>query len=215
MSKEIEEILNKIISAGFKAYIVGGYVRDFLLDKNDTIDIDIATSALPKDLKNIFSDDDIKISSYGSIKLNYGKYNFDITTFRKDIEYNQGQLIKLEYTNNLDEDIKRRDFTINSLYMDINGNIIDKLNAQKDITNKMIRVVGSVEEKFREDPTRILRALRFMVTLDFKIDNQILEYILLNKKNISFSPNILKEELNRMLISPNVIKYFTYFKNIQ
>lgn len=215
MNNEIKDILNKIIACGFKAYIVGGYVRDYLIGK-ESKDIDIATSALPKDLKDIFKDEDIKTNTYGSIKLIKNGYSFDITTFRKDLEYKDNTLIKIEYTDDLDEDIKRRDFTVNALYMDVNGKIYDKVKGIKDLNNKLIRVIdNNYYQKFKEDSSRILRAIRFMITLDFNVDNGVLEYIHLNKKNIKFSNSILKEELNKMLISENVIKYFQYLKNIQ
>lgn len=215
MNNEIKEILNKIISYGFSAYIVGGYVRDYLLNK-ETKDIDIATSALPKDLKEIFADEEIKITAYGSIKLVKNGYSFDITTFRKDLEYKDNTLVSIEYIDNIEEDIQRRDFTINALYMDVNEKIYDKVNGINDINKKIIKVINDdYNQKFQEDSSRVIRALRFMITLDFSIDNGVLEYIHLNKKKLKFNKTILKEELSKMLTSENVVKYFEYLKNIQ
>ena len=215
MTEEIKYILLKIINNGFEAYLVGGYVRDFLLDRR-TKDIDICTNALPKDLAQIFQNDNVKISSYGSIKLFYNNYSIDITTYRKELDYLEGKPTKIKYINDLETDIKRRDFTINALYMDIKGNIIDLVGGKKDLENKKICVIGNIKEKFREDPLRILRALRLKITLDFTLDSEIIDYIHLNKEEISKISNTRKkEEINKMLISKNVVQGFAYLQELQ
>ncbi len=215
MNEEIKKVLEKIMTAGFKAYVVGGYVRDFLLDK-PTTDVDICTDALPVDLSEIFADDNIKVNSYGSINLKTSKYNFDITTFRKDLTYVDGKLSEIEYIKDLKTDIKRRDFTINALYMDHNGTIIDEIGGMKDLTNKEIKVIGNIDQKFSEDPLRILRAIRLMITHKFKIAEDILEYIYVHKKDIEkISKTRKKEELTKMLLSENVIWGFSFLKEHQ
>ena len=119
------EVLKLIEKKGFKAYIVGGYVRDIYLSLNAS-DIDIATSATPKDLVKIFGKNVIIDEKYGSTKLNYKNFCFDITTFRRDIKYKDNRKpTEIEYVDTIGEDITRRDFTINTLYMDKEGNIID------------------------------------------------------------------------------------------
>ena len=210
MIKEIEEILDKIVSKGYEAYIVGGYVRDFILGKH-TNDIDIATNALPKDLSLIFQDEDIKSTAYGSIKLIKGKYFIDINTFRKESQYSEGKPINIEYVNNLDIDLKRRDFTINALYMNMNGNIIDRTDGLKDIQNKIIRVIGKTEERLKEDPLRILRALRLKITLNFTLDENIVKYINKNKEELTKISNTrLKDEIVKILLSKNCVGGFKY-----
>lgn len=215
MTEDLKNILLKIIDNGFEAYIVGGYVRDFLLGYEST-DIDICTNALPKNLIEIFEGDNISVSSYGSIKLRSNKYNVDITTYRKEISYINGKLSEIEYINDIETDIQRRDFTINALYMDIDGNIIDKVNGKQDINDKIIHVIGDINKKFKEDPLRILRALRFKITLGFDLDNEIVEYIHNNKNEIiKISNQRKKEEINKMLVSKNVVDGFDYLKNLQ
>ena len=215
MTEQIKNILLKIINQGFEAYIVGGFVRDLVLGK-DTEDIDICTNALPKDLAQIFKDDNIKMSSYGSIKLISNQYTIDITTYRKELEYIDGKPTAIEYINDLETDIKRRDFTINALYMDIDGNIIDLVNGKTDIKNKKIKVIGDITKKFQEDPLRILRALRLKITLNFDLDPEIIKYIHLNKEEINnISSMRKKEEISKMLISKNVISGFEYLKELQ
>lgn len=215
MTEDLKNILLKIIDNGFEAYIVGGYVRDFLLGYEST-DIDICTNALPKNLIEIFEGDNISVSSYGSIKLRSNKYNVDITTYRKEISYINGKLSEIEYINDIETDIQRRDFTINALYMDIDGNIIDKVNGKQDINDKIIHVIGDINKKFKEDPLRLLRALRFKITLGFDLDNEIVEYIHNNKNEIiKISNQRKKEEINKMLVSKNVVDGFDYLKNLQ
>ncbi len=215
MIEDLRKILLKIIDKGFQAYIVGGYVRDYILGK-ETNDIDICTDALPKDLTEIFADENIKVSSYGSIKLLVNKYNVDITTYRKEFQYIEGKPTQIEYIKDLETDIKRRDFTINALYMDKNGNIIDKIGGLNDLRNKIIKVIGNMEDKFNEDPLRILRALRFKITLGFELDAKIVEYIHQNKNKIALISNTRKkEEINKMLVSKNVIAGFEYLNELQ
>ena len=177
-AKEILELLNE---KGYKAYIVGGYVRDRIIGL-DSYDIDIATNATPKLLNELFNEI-IIFEDYGAIKLNYKGNIYDITTFRKDLQYGINRKdVKIEYTDLLEEDIKRRDFTINSLYMDKDENIIDLFNAKEDISNRIIKVNGNIKKKLIEDPLRILRAIRYSVKLDFEIESELYDEI---KNNIN------------------------------
>ncbi|MDD2208017.1 MAG: hypothetical protein PHG03_00860 [Bacilli bacterium] len=199
MNNKLRRILKKIEENGFEAYIVGGYVRDHILGIEST-DIDICTNALPKDIVKIF-----KVNAkheYGSFSLKDGKYNFDITTYRSESDYKNRKPQHVEYVNNLITDINRRDFTINSLCMNSKGQIIDILGGKEDINNKIIKVIGSLEQKLTEDPLRILRAIRFSVVLDFKIDPKIIDFIKNNKyllETLSFTKK--EEELNRIFSS--------------
>ena len=204
MFEKAIEVLKLIEKKGFKAYIVGGYVRDIYLSLNSS-DIDIATSATPKDLVKIFKKNISIDEKYGSTKLNYKNYWYDITTFRRDIKYKDNRKpTEIEYVGTIGEDLNRRDFTMNSLYMDKDGNIIDVFNAKKDINNKVIKCIGNADEKLKEDALRILRAIRFATVLNFKIDKDLEHAI---KKNISnlkdLSFHRKKEELNYIFRSPN------------
>ncbi len=211
MSK-IKEILDKINSNGYTCYIVGGYVRDKLLGINSN-DIDIATSMPFNELKNSFKYD-IEYPEYFCIKFKLDSYNISITTFRKELEYKNNKPISIEYTNFLKEDSKRRDFTMNSLYMDINDNIIDLYNGINDINKKVINVIGNIDIKLNEDKTRILRALRFMSVLNFNLSNELKEYILNNKsfiKEISYEKK--KEELDKIFKTRGYKKFLSFIKD--
>ena len=210
------EVLKLIEKKGFKAYIVGGYVRDIYLSKSST-DIDICTSAKPKDLVKIFKKNIIIDENYGAVKLEYKNSCFDITTFRKDIKYKDNRRpSEIEYIDSLEEDLKRRDFVINTMCMDSKGNIIDIYNAKKDISSKIIRTIGDSNKNISEDSLRILRAIRFACNLNFSLDKDLEKAIKKNLKslnNLSFHRK--KEEMNKIFRSSNYqygIKLLTKLK---
>lgn len=171
------KVLEKINEHGFKAYVVGGYVRDLYLNKRST-DVDICTNATPKELKEIFGDAMLPSVNYGSVTVRYKNIRFEITTFRKDIKYENNRLpVKIKYIDELIDDLKRRDFIINTLCMDSNGEIIDLLGAKEDLDNKIIRMVGNPKKRLKEDTLRILRAIRFATILNFELDDNLKKYI--------------------------------------
>jgi len=209
LNKEIICVLTKIKSEGFEAYIVGGYVRDKLLGLNTT-DIDIATNALPSELIKLFPNAKTD-ENYGSIKFSLKTYNFDLTTFRQEI-YTKEKL-EVNYINNIKEDALRRDFTINALYMDINGNIIDPLDGLNDLKNRTLKIIGNPNIRFEEDPLRILRTIRFKTNLKFEIEKNT-EDAIINKQHLLKKVSYFrkKEELNKMFISQNKLDAFDLIK---
>lgn len=203
------EFLNKIEDNGYNAYIVGGFVRDYLLGI-ESYDIDITTNATPKDIKNIFSNVSIKKgkfedSNYGSVRVVYKNVLFEVTTFRIELDYlDNRHPSSIFYINDLETDLTRRDFTINAICMDKNGKIIDPLEGRKELKKKIIKTISSSEKSFKEDALRILRAIRFSVTLEFKLDKDIIEAISKTKqylKNISYERK--KIELDKIFASPH------------
>ncbi len=197
-------ILNKINEAGFKAYLVGGYPRDLYLGR-PSMDFDICTNATPKDLKEIFGSVRQHLEQYGSVTVYLNDLRFEITTFRKDIKYiNNRKPIEIEYIDNLEDDLKRRDFTMNTMCLDSEGNLIDLLNGKEDIDRHLIRTVGDADKKISEDSLRILRAIRFATTLDFDLDPALKVAIVNNKdllKTLSYYRK--KEELDKIFASSN------------
>jgi len=200
-------LLKEITSRSYKAYIVGGFVRDYLLGIESN-DIDITTNATPKQIKEIFEDSCLPTEDYGSITVIKKGVRFEITTFRKEIEYaNNRKPIEIKYIDDLFQDLLRRDFIINTLCMEQDGKILDYLGGQEDINNKLIRAVGSADDKFNEDCLRILRAVRFATILDFSLTDEIISAIKKNKyllKNLSY--NRKKDELEKIFTSPNYKK---------
>lgn len=211
---KIKNILLKLEEKGFKAYIVGGFVRDYLLGIA-SYDVDIATNAQPKDIKEIFDLNSSTDDNYGSIYFKDSLYNYDITTFRIEEKYENRKPIIYNYIDSLEEDVKRRDFTINSLYMDIEGNIIDLVDGQKDLEEKIIRVVGDIETKMVEDPLRILRAIRFSSILEFDLDSNLTNYIKRNKQLIrTLSYTRKKEELDAIFNGQNKLRGINLIKEL-
>lgn len=202
MNSKIEVVLKKLIDSGFDAYVVGGYVRDFLLGK-ESYDVDITTNAKPVDIMNIFKIN-TSIDSFGKISFKDSYYHYDIMPYREELKYDNRRPIDFKFTNDFDKDSIRRDFTINALYMDINGNIIDPFDGKKDLKDKTIRVIGDVNTKLCDDPLRILRAIRFASILNFDLDESLKRFIKENKyllKTLSFDRR--KLELDKIFKNEN------------
>lgn len=209
------KILKIINDNGFEAYIVGGYSRDLILNRKCT-DVDICTNATPKELKNIFKDSMLPKVQYGSVTVLYNKIRFEITTYRKDIKYENNRVpVKIKYINNLLEDLKRRDFTINTICIDASGSIIDLLNGKTELQSKTIKMVGNPKYKLKEDALRILRAVRFAITLDFKLDDKLKKYIVKYGyllKSLSYYRK--KEEMEKIFLSENALKGLQLIKEL-
>ena len=198
---EILEVLKIFKDNGYEAYFVGGYPSDLYLGI-DTIDYDITTNATPKEIGSMFN---IKSEAYGCVKFTYKKNKFEATTFRRDIKYADNRKpVEMEYVPDLKTDLERRDFTINTLCIDYLGNTIDLLGGRKDIDDEIIKVVGNTNKKLKEDPLRILRAIRFATILNFKLDTLLIEgikkygYLV---KNLSYDRK--KSELDKIFTSSN------------
>lgn len=204
MYKTALKVLRKLEEHGFKAYIVGGFVRDYLLGISST-DIDIATDAKPMDIKKIFKGIVLPNEEYGSITIMVKNIRFELTTFRKELSYiNNRKPGKIEYINELLDDLLRRDFTINTICMNSSGEIIDLLNGKQDLLKKEINIVGNSYDKFNEDLLRILRAIRFATTLGFKLSDDIKEAILKTKHKLChLSYQRKRQELDRIFTNSN------------
>jgi len=198
------EILNIINDNGYEAYIIGGYPRDLYLGFNN-LDIDICTNATYEILKNIFSGYEITNQNFGSMILKYKGFEFEITTYRKEYEYKKNRYPKkIDFVDKLEEDLKRRDFIINTLCINHKGKFVDLIGAKKDLDNKIIKTVGNSDLKISEDILRSLRAIRFATILNFKLSEELKNSIkkygyLLN----NLSDKRKKEELNKILNSNN------------
>lgn len=170
-------IIETLIEAGFEAYFVGGSVRDHLLGRSRG-DIDIATSALPEDVQALFNRTIPVGIKHGTVVVLHNQEMYEVTTFRIDGDYQDFRRpSKVEFVTSLEEDLSRRDFTINAIAMDIHGTIIDPFEGQKDLKNKLIQTVGNPDDRFLEDPLRIMRAIRFVSQLDFELSPETKESI--------------------------------------
>ena len=198
------KLLKELNDNGYKAYIVGGYVRDVLLDIESN-DIDITTNATPKQIMELFNDSCLPNEDYGSVIIEKKGYRFEITTFRKEIGYNDNRHpTKVKYIDELYPDLLRRDFVINTICMDSNGDIVDYLNGREDLENKVIRTVDDAYKSFSDDALRILRAIRFATILDFKLSDEVVDAIKKTKnlvRNLSYYRK--KSELDKIFTSSN------------
>lgn len=204
MDKIIRNILTKIESNGYEAYLIGGYVRDLLVGKT-TYDIDITTNATPRELLEIFPSSNTK--NLGGIDFKIKEYHFEITTYREEIKYKNRKPIEYNYVDNLLTDLNRRDFTINAICMNKKGEIIDLINGTEDLRNYKIRMIGDVETKIKEDPLRILRGIRIATNLNFTIESNLYKSFKENIKEIlTLSSTRIKEEIDKILLSDYVRK---------
>lgn len=170
--EEVKNILSELNNSGYEAYAVGGCVRDSLIGKAPK-DWDICTSATPKEVEMVFSGEKIIETGlkHGTVTLVRNNIPYEITTFRTDGKYTDGRHPdNVRYVTLLREDLLRRDFTINAMAVDKEGNIIDLNGGLDDLKQKKIRCVGNPNDRFKEDSLRILRALRFMARYRFNID---------------------------------------------
>lgn len=198
---EVFEFYKKLFNENnFNLYMIGSASRDYLLNK-EIKDYDLVTNATPDDMKKFIHDGNYIFEKYGCVKTKYNNKNIDITTLRKEQNYNDyrhpGVII---FTNSLKEDSKRRDFTINALYIDENYNVIDFYNGLNDLKNKMLRIIGDPEVRIKEDPLRILRAYRFSIIYDLEIDKSTKDALINNVNLIkNLNKDKIKEELNKII----------------
>lgn len=170
--KKAKAVINRIKKAGYQAYIVGGAVRDYLLEK-PIHDIDIATSAKPEMIQQLFSKVIPIGINHGTVLVRYQHQSFEITTFRTEKGYSDFRHPdEVYFVESIEEDLSRRDFTINAMALAESGEIIDPFDGQADLKLKRIRCVGQAKQRYSEDPLRILRALRFVSQLNFNLDQQ-------------------------------------------
>lgn len=175
MPSEFQEalpVLEKIKQAGFEAYFVGGSVRDALLNR-PIHDVDIASSSYPEETKAIFERTvDVGIE-HGTVLVLEGKQAYEVTTFRtEDLYVDYRRPSQVTFVRSLEEDLKRRDFTINAFALDQTGQVIDKFNSLEDLDKQVLRAVGQASERFNEDALRIMRGFRFQASLNFALEKE-------------------------------------------
>lgn len=207
-----EKIFNLLVDNFPQTFFVGGMVRDLLLNKK-IIDIDIATKARPEEVMKILADGDIKFNSshkqFGVIIAKNGRNNIEITTFRKDT-YKGSRYPKITFANDPKTDSQRRDFTINALYLSPKSNtILDFHKGLKDIGGRQIKFIGQPSKRIKEDPLRIIRALRFALQLNFKIETKtfyaiknnfnLINTLTESKKNFEIKKLKSKKQKNHLL----------------
>ncbi len=208
LPKEIKEIIKKLSSSGFEGYAVGGCVRDLLLGKEPK-DWDITTNASPEEIQKIFPNN-FYANKFGTVTVKTESEKdalkeIQVTPYRVEGKYtDKRHPEEVEFVTKLEDDLSRRDFTINALAMDIDGKIIDLFNGQKDLKSKTIRTVGEPKERFGEDALRLLRAVRFATILGFNIEKKTIEAVVENADwLIAISKERIRDEFIKIINSDN------------
>lgn len=201
---QAEKIIKTLEGAGFEAYIVGGCVRDSLLSRTPN-DWDITTSALPMQVKSLFShtfDTGIK---HGTVSVLMDGECFEVTTFRIDGEYEDGRHPReVQFTGCLKDDLLRRDFTINAMAYNPTTGLVDLYGGCEDLKNGIIRCVGNPEDRFTEDALRILRAIRFAAQLGYTLETETMEAMRKLSGRLSMiSAERIQVELTKTIMSPH------------
>jgi len=213
--KPVQEVLEKLQKNNFEGYIVGGCVRDLLLGKEPN-DWDLTTNAKPEDVQKLFEDSFYE-NEFGTVGVKVdpfmkeGKENrehdvIEVTTYRIESKYSDKRHPdEVKFAETLEEDLRRRDFTVNALALKINEGkteLVDFFGGEKDLKNKVIKAVGEANDRFNEDALRMMRAIRFYSQLGFEIEKETFEAIKNNSKNLGFvSQERIKDELVKMILS--------------
>lgn len=210
LPKEIKKIINQLEKDGFKAYAVGGCVRDLLLERKPK-DWDITTNAQPEEIQKIFPDSFYE-NNYATVTVNVKnvvsrstRKGVEITTFRSEGRYSdQRHPDKISFAQTLEEDLSRRDFTINAIALKSDLSIIDPFNGQIDLKTKLIKAVGQPQERFNEDALRMLRAIRLAIELGFKIEEKTFQAIQ-NSANYlrAIAEERIRDEFVKIIMSEN------------
>ena len=192
------KLFNLFYDNGHSLFMVGGTVRDYLLGI-ELFDMDVVTDATPNQMKEFLPEADFTFAKFGSVKLKIDDMKFDITTLRKESNYEDSRHPnRVVFCRSLEEDVLRRDFTINGLYMDNSLKIYDFVNGQVDLQNKIIKTIGRADKRIKEDPLRIVRALRFAIEFSFSIDEDLQNAIDNNKDLLKkLNPLKIEEEIRK------------------
>ena len=213
----ISSLMRPVIDAGYLIYIVGGYVRDALLG-HASYDVDFCTNAPLEQLIQIYADYKLnkQAMNYGAISFTHDNYSIQITRLRKDSNESNGRYPShIEYVNRIEEDFIRRDFTINALYCDIDGNVIDSCNGLHDLHHQLIDTVIDANTSFQQDYLRILRALRFANRLNFNLSDNVNHAIVNDLDGIrSLSAYRLHQELKGFGLYPGYNRYINFYQKV-
>jgi tRNA nucleotidyltransferase (CCA-adding enzyme) len=208
---EVIQVSKTLAEAGFEAYLVGGCVRDMLLGREPK-DWDITTDAKPEEIQKLFPDS-VYENDFGTVGIKTESEDprlkiIEVTTYRIEGKYtDQRHPDEIKFASNIEDDLARRDFTVNALAMNLKGDVIDPYDGRDDLKAKIIRTVGKAEERFSEDALRMMRAVRFAVELDFEIElntRRAIEKLAGGLESIA--KERVRDELVKIIMTPNATK---------
>ena len=200
--KDVKLIINTLINNGYESYIVGGCVRDSIMQRHPK-DWDITTKANPEQVIKLFNKVILTGLKHGTVTVMINNEGYEVTTYRTDGEYEDNRHPKeVKFVSTIKEDLARRDFTINAMAYNEKDGLVDYFGGMKDLKDKIINTVGEPKKRFNEDALRMLRAIRFSAQLNFKIDENVLATIKELKNNIkNISKERIREEFNKIILS--------------
>ena len=211
------KILSTLNEAGYESYLVGGAVRDLILDRKPG-DYDITTNARPDEIEEVFADyATLEIGkAHGTIGVVMDHQLYEVTTYRIDGEYSDSRHPDdVRFTTSLMEDLKRRDFTINAIAMDVHGNITGAEGYSDDLERGVIRAVGNPAKRFQEDALRIMRGIRFASQLDFEIEPGSAAAIHENRELLrNIAPERIQQELNKLLCGTSPMPILRDYRDV-
>lgn len=214
--EKAKPILESLQAHNFQAYYVGGSVRDYIMNKS-IHDIDITTSATPDEIESVFEKTIPIGKEHGTVNVVYQGEQYEVTTFRAEGEYiDHRRPNEVYFVRNLFEDVKRRDFTMNAIAMDMQYQIHDYFNGRQDIADKIIKTVGNPSERFNEDALRIIRGLRFQSQLGFQLDTDTFNAMEQHISDIShLSIERVVVELKKLMLGKAIKQSFNNLKQFQ
>ena len=217
LSKKVTLAMEKLEDAGFEAYLVGGSLRDILMGR-EVHDFDITSSAKPEEVMEVFSDFKVIPTGlkHGTVTVLVEDEPLEITTFRSESGYSDGRHPdSVSFAKSVEDDLGRRDFTMNAMACRINGELFDLFGGQKDIADKLVRTVGNAKERFSEDGLRILRAIRFAAVLGFEVETDTKDAIHQMGYMIEkVSEERIVSEFNKIMLSKKPSTYLREYKDI-
>ena len=216
MPKNVQNVLFALEKAGYEAWCVGGCVRDSLLGRVPE-DWDVTTSALPEETMAVFGDAALPTGlKHGTVTVKMEGTSVEVTTYRVDGAYHDHRRPdSVSFTRSLEEDLRRRDFTVNAMAMDLRGQLRDPFGGQADLQSKLLRAVGEPDRRFNEDALRILRGLRFEAVLGFTIEEDTGESIRRNRELLqSIAAERIQAEFFKLLCGGHAVEVLREYPEV-
>jgi putative nucleotidyltransferase with HDIG domain len=212
--EKVLKLIRKFEEVGAEICVVGGAVRDMELNR-EVKDWDFATNLTPEEMKKLFPKNSFYDNDFGTVGIVMGEDVFEVTTYRTEKGYtDKRHPDKVAWGKTIEEDLMRRDFTINAMALDASGKIIDLYGGREDIKNRLIRAVGNPDKRFREDALRMLRAIRIATQIGFLIEEKTFESIQKNATDINeIAGERIREELFKILVEKGVVDGIKLLKN--
>lgn len=213
---EVKSVLETLEHSGYEAWCVGGCVRDLIRGCSPK-DWDVTTNALPEETLAIFAPHSVPTGlQHGTVTVRTGGQSVEVTTYRQDGAYEDNRHPNaVSFTSSLTEDLRRRDFTVNAIAMDVRGKLFDPMNGSKDICRKLLRCVGEPDKRFGEDALRIMRGLRFASVLDFSLESNTAQSIVRNRTTLrKIAVERIQSEWNQLLCGPAAVPVLRDFPEV-